>query len=283
MSCRESVSLGAYVLGALEPAERAAIERHLSGCRSCRDEVVSFAPLPGLLRHTPFEELPEVYGPLGGFDPVEPEAAHDPAFEPFRPRQAGAAPHEAVRSTRPPGPGRGDGEAGKGGAGSSGRGGQDGRDDRDTGPGRSSRRRRILAVAAVFVAACASAVFLFLGPGAEDTSQPDRPVPVTTLTGTDPDTQVSADAALTPKAWGTEVELKLSGLPKNVRCLMVVHDRSGRTETGGSWASGHYGTSTIPASTSVNQQDITRIDIVSDEGDLLVSLPRPDTGSVGTG
>jgi hypothetical protein len=275
MSCRESVSLGAYVLGALEPAERAAMERHLSGCRSCREEVVSFAPLPGLLRHTPFEEMPEVYGPLGGIDPVEPEGTGEPPFEPFRPRQPGGRPGEGgvVGIARAPAAGA------AGGGGGSGRAeqGEQGGTGADEGP--PSRRRRILAVAAVFIAACASAVFVFLGlPGSDEQQEPDRPTPVTTLSATDPDTRVSASAALTPKAWGTEVELKLSGLPRDVRCVLVVHDRAGRTETGGAWASGYYGSSTIPASTSVNQQDIDRIDIVSDDGNLLVSLPRQDAG-----
>ncbi|MFF5176672.1 anti-sigma factor family protein [Micromonospora sp. NPDC000316] len=40
---------GAYVLGALAPAERVAYERHLGGCGSCRDAVAEIAVLPGLL------------------------------------------------------------------------------------------------------------------------------------------------------------------------------------------------------------------------------------------
>ncbi|MBM7492049.1 putative anti-sigma-YlaC factor YlaD [Micromonospora luteifusca] len=40
---------GAYVLGALAPAERAAYERHLGDCASCREAVAEIAVLPGLL------------------------------------------------------------------------------------------------------------------------------------------------------------------------------------------------------------------------------------------
>ncbi len=40
---------GAYVLGALAPAERAAYERHLTGCAECRQAVAEIAVLPGLL------------------------------------------------------------------------------------------------------------------------------------------------------------------------------------------------------------------------------------------
>jgi hypothetical protein len=40
----------AYVLGALDPAERRAYEEHLRGCGSCRAAVAELAGMPGLLR-----------------------------------------------------------------------------------------------------------------------------------------------------------------------------------------------------------------------------------------
>lgn len=40
---------GAYVVGALLPAERAEFERHLVDCAECRAAVTALAPLPGLL------------------------------------------------------------------------------------------------------------------------------------------------------------------------------------------------------------------------------------------
>jgi predicted anti-sigma-YlaC factor YlaD len=43
------LSLGAYVLGALDPADRSRVDSHLAGCADCRDELASFAALPGLL------------------------------------------------------------------------------------------------------------------------------------------------------------------------------------------------------------------------------------------
>ena len=50
MSCEFAHNDGAYVLGALCPAERADYEQHLAGCSSCREAVASIAVLPGLLR-----------------------------------------------------------------------------------------------------------------------------------------------------------------------------------------------------------------------------------------
>jgi anti-sigma factor RsiW len=43
------LSLGAYVLGALDPADRSRVDAHLASCPDCRDELASFAALPGLL------------------------------------------------------------------------------------------------------------------------------------------------------------------------------------------------------------------------------------------
>jgi len=47
--CIETVEAGAYVLGALAPADRSAYERHLANCARCREEVAQLAGLPGLL------------------------------------------------------------------------------------------------------------------------------------------------------------------------------------------------------------------------------------------
>lgn len=42
-------ALGAYVLGALDPAGRRDVERHLEACRGCTDDLARLSPLPGLL------------------------------------------------------------------------------------------------------------------------------------------------------------------------------------------------------------------------------------------
>ncbi|HEY7222288.1 MAG TPA: anti-sigma factor [Micromonosporaceae bacterium] len=49
MSCPFAVNDGAYVLGALAPAERAEFERHLAQCPSCQHSVAQLAVIPGLL------------------------------------------------------------------------------------------------------------------------------------------------------------------------------------------------------------------------------------------
>ena len=47
------VQLGIYVFGAITPADRAPVVRHLATCPNCRDELVGLAALPGLLLRPP--------------------------------------------------------------------------------------------------------------------------------------------------------------------------------------------------------------------------------------
>lgn len=62
--CGQSVEVGAYVLGALDPVERADFERHLSTCAPCGDELSGLAGLPGLLgRLTPAEAEESAFPP----------------------------------------------------------------------------------------------------------------------------------------------------------------------------------------------------------------------------
>jgi len=49
--------LGVYVLGAIEPEQRAVVGRHLAACPRCRAELAELAELPGLLRRVPADDL----------------------------------------------------------------------------------------------------------------------------------------------------------------------------------------------------------------------------------
>lgn len=71
--CAEArVSLGVYVLGAIDPAERALVDAHLATCRDCRDELAGLAGIPALLARVSPEEIDRLSAEDAG--PAEQEA-----------------------------------------------------------------------------------------------------------------------------------------------------------------------------------------------------------------
>jgi hypothetical protein len=53
-------SLGVYVLGAIDPAERGLVDAHLVTCRDCRDELAGLAGLPALLARVNPDEISRI-------------------------------------------------------------------------------------------------------------------------------------------------------------------------------------------------------------------------------
>jgi len=49
-------ALGVYVVGAIDPAERARVDAHLAGCPECREVLAELAGLPALLHRIPVGE-----------------------------------------------------------------------------------------------------------------------------------------------------------------------------------------------------------------------------------
>ena len=64
MTCTMMMSLGVYLLGAADTAERQRLEAHLPACPACRAELTRLAPLPGLLAGVP-ESMRDTARPLG--------------------------------------------------------------------------------------------------------------------------------------------------------------------------------------------------------------------------
>jgi len=84
MDCQEArVSLGVYVLGAIDPAERALVDSHLATCRDCRDELAGLAGLPALLPAHVAEAALQRLG-RAGFDPFSKAAARPDPWQSWR-------------------------------------------------------------------------------------------------------------------------------------------------------------------------------------------------------
>jgi len=72
-SCAEArLSLGVYVLGAIDPVERGLVDAHLTTCRDCRDELAGLAGLPALLARVNPDEISRICA-----DDAVPSAAGD--------------------------------------------------------------------------------------------------------------------------------------------------------------------------------------------------------------
>jgi anti-sigma factor RsiW len=76
--CAEArMSLGVYVLGAIDPAERALVDAHLATCKDCRDELAGLAGIPALLARVNPDEVSRI----SADDAVGPVTAEEPPEE----------------------------------------------------------------------------------------------------------------------------------------------------------------------------------------------------------
>jgi Putative zinc-finger len=75
-ACREIRQLlGVYVVGAIDPAERAIVDEHLTQCASCRDELAGLAGLPAMLSRVPAADVEQLaLAPSGLPEMAEPSA-----------------------------------------------------------------------------------------------------------------------------------------------------------------------------------------------------------------
>ena len=243
MACRESLALGAYLLGSLESAERSAVERHVVRCAECRARLMELAPLVGLLPQLRAEELRQTGQPGELGEPGEPEKPGNCGNVPP------SGPARAARAVAPE---------------------PIGMARAVSRVVRRTRVRRALIACALAAAAALSGVGVYLS------TQDPRPAAVPSavkVAAVDPATHVTASAALTPDPTGTSIGLRLSGLPPVV-CRLVVHARDGHSETAASWRSGYGAAVSVPGSSSLGVRDIARMDVVTSSGRLLVEL-RP--------
>ncbi|MGQ0841649.1 anti-sigma factor family protein [Actinokineospora sp.] len=235
MSCPRTTSLGAYLLGALDLAERAEFEAHLAACESCRTELVRLAPLPGLLHRITTADFEDA-------DPTE-DVPTPAALDSWARLEADqdfaepATPVDEVAARR----------------------------------NRGRRRLRVLAAAAVVVVALG--VGGVVGYGL--LRPPAAPEPVTvSWSATNPTSGAHADVDLIDRAWGTEVRIRLSEVPPGKPCMLVVRDREGNREIAGWWSTGFTPDEEIPGSTSFDLNNIATVEVVT-EKTVLVDVPAP--------
>ena len=248
------MTLGVYLLGALEPAERSAFESHLSYCEISRGELVRLAPLPGLLNQiTPedfAESMPstevEAFGPV--VTRVQPiiEPARIPAQAPRpvpmrAPLPPVAAEPPRIRSrTRP--------ESGPG--------------------GRPKRYWRVRAAAAAVVMLAVGAIFGWQTLRHEEPAAP--PLAGVVWSGASADGSVRIEARMVDHEWGTEIQSRINGLPPDRECYLFVYDHYAYREVAGWWGTDHDANEEIPGSTSIMRSKIDRLVYMLDDKETVV-------------
>ena len=237
MNCPEArLSLGVYVLGAIDPADRSLVDGHLATCRDCRDELAGFAGLPALLARVSPEEAIALAvtdaQPPPGLDEVL-KGIGGKASEP--PRELLGTLLDLTAARR--------------------------------------RRRRGLEAAGGLAAALivAAGVFVGLRPGASLPPPPAASAPAQanqgppsgpwqTLTASSRD--VSATVSYRAMGWGTQLAAKVSGIPVGISCRLYVVGAGGKKTLAGSWVTdSHEGTVWYPASSGMPSSGVRGFEI----------------------
>jgi Putative zinc-finger len=219
MDCAEvRLSLGVYVLGAIDPAERAQVDSHLAGCRDCRDELAGLAGIPALLSRVGAEEafaLAESDGP-----PATLAAVGQGAAEPPRELLATVIDLTSARRRR--------------------------RRWRDASIG--------IAAALVIAAGVVGGLRLGSSPpqASEASAQFPGPAAGPWQTVSGQSQGMTATVMYRPMGWGTQLAAEVSGIPIGTKCQMWAIGAGGTRTLVGSWdTDNREGTVWYPASSEV--------------------------------
>jgi Putative zinc-finger len=201
----------AYVLGALDVAERAAFEAHLATCADCRARVAEAQAGRDLLVGVDIRDLEE---------PA-------PVPETLLPGLLRAARRERMR------------------------------------------RRLLTTSLGAVAAACAATLVVLLWPSGSGSGPAAR-----AMTAVRP-SPVTATAKLVSKGWGTEVDLVCryyDSVQRSEPYKLIVIDDRGHKHQAGSWTLAGDRAITFTGGTSVELQDITRVQIALEDGTPILQL-----------
>jgi hypothetical protein len=225
MDCSEArLSLGVYVLGAIDPAERALVDSHLADCRECRDELAGLAGLPALLSRVGTEEamaLAATDGPPAG--EAGKEAGED------------KAPHELLGKVLDL-----------------------------TAARRRRRRWREAGLGAAAALIIAVGVFggLRLASSPAQSPQPTAatdwgPALGQWETATGGAQGMASTVQYRPMGWGTQLTVKVSGIPVGTTCQLWILGSGNHRVLAGSWVTDNReGDVWYPASASIPASDV---------------------------
>jgi hypothetical protein len=231
---RMRILLGVYVLGAIEPAERATVDAHLSVCRGCRDELASLAGLPAMLGRITEDQVQQLGPPPGELlDSILAKAAGESRSKRRNNRLRLVASAAAlvvvtgvgVRAVTDTG----------------GTGGTSAKPPPSATPSTSAK-------------------------------PPPSAAPGTTVNGNDPATGVRAEIGMQPKQWGTAFDIHLTGAPSGAQCRLIAIDNKGRNDIAGGWQVQYLGSGHFFGSSMFQTRDITSLEVRTLDGKRLLHV-----------
>lgn len=238
------MTLGVYLLGALDPSERSAFESHLSYCEICRGELVRLAPLPGLLNQITPDDFADSLPPTG----VE-SSVGAPVTAPMPlPRLPMPSPEPVLTPVTS--------------------------DDTPKSRPKDRPRRywRVTAAAAAVVVLAVAAVFGWQAVRHETVPPQAEGV---LWTGTSQDGKIRVEARMIDREWGTEIRSVIHGVPPDKKCYYLVYDHKGYKEQGGWWSTNHAPDDVIPSATSIPRTDIDRMELKLDRETIVLTIWPP--------
>ncbi|TDC56859.1 hypothetical protein E1281_06380 [Actinomadura sp. KC345] len=230
-------SLGVYVLGSLDPAERSQVETHLASCPACRDELAGLAGLPAMLGRVEERQLDQMAGP--------PPELLDGLLARATERRRGWLGPLGRRAG-----GRGTGWAPL-----------------------AAAACLLLVVGALF----GGLLLPFGSEDTASPPPSASPSPtadVERIAAENPSANIKGYVLLKKKQWGTEVELHLAGVPKGSHCRLQVIARDGRRDALGSWYVPYdEGYGEYRGSTMFPRGQLFSFEIVGLDGRPLLTIP----------
>jgi hypothetical protein len=136
----------------------------------------------------------------------------------------------------------------------------------------SERRRQ---VRQRFATAVAAAVLLLAAGAAGLSEVGDGPPAPTRVEAVDPQSGVRAAMIVAPRAWGTEVSVRMHGAEPGERCRLVVHGRDGGSEVAATWRATYQGRAEVTGSAAIPRADVIAVDVMTTTGRRLVHMPVP--------
>jgi anti-sigma-K factor RskA len=224
-ACREFRQLlGVYVVGAIDPADRALVDEHLPTCADCRDELAGLAGLPAMLSRVPAEDVARMDRTV-----VTLPEHHEPSPEMLNSLLSRVAARRKTRMWR--------------------------------------------GVAAVAAAAAVAAGGTAVGLNLAGSSSPAT-ISWDSASGMNPANQIGAVVRYASSTSGTQMRVRVRGIPTGTTCQFFVVTAHGKTWAG-SWTveSGTYTPSPwYLGSAKVSPSSVRDFQVAS-AGKVLVTIP----------